>query len=140
MNAVDTNILVYAVDADEPEKCRTARAFLRELGQTEPPSLLWQVAGEFLACLRRWEDRRGFDAATTRRYFELITAHMKIVMPTPAVTHESFQLRSRFSLSHWDSMLLAACIHSGVDTLYSEDMQDGMQYDSVTVMNPFKNN
>jgi len=29
---------------------------------------------------------------------------------------------------------------NAVETLYSEDMQDGMRYDSVTVMNPFKNN
>lgn len=34
MNAVDTNILVYAVDEDEPVKQQQAREFLRELGRT----------------------------------------------------------------------------------------------------------
>jgi predicted nucleic acid-binding protein len=46
-------------------------------------------------------------------------------------------LSSRYSLSHWDSLLLAACEDAGVDTLYSEDLDDGMTYDAVTVVNPF---
>ena len=41
------------------------------------------------------------------------------------------------SLSHWDSLLLAACLEAGVETLYSEDLQDGANYDSVRVVNPF---
>lgn len=43
MNAVDTNILVYAVDEDEPVKRQKASDFLRQIGQTEPPILLWRV-------------------------------------------------------------------------------------------------
>jgi hypothetical protein len=43
MNAVDTDILVCGVDEDEPVKRQKARDFLRQIGQTEPPILLWQV-------------------------------------------------------------------------------------------------
>ena len=52
---------------------------------------------------------------------------------------KSLDLSSRYSLSHWDSMLIAACIDAGVRTLYSEDLGDGVAYDSVTVINPFVN-
>lgn len=48
------------------------------------------------------------------------------------------ELYARFQLSHWDSLLLAACLEAGVDTLYSEDMQHGHDYDGVTVINPFQ--
>ena len=41
-------------------------------------------------------------------------------------------------VSHWDSMLLA-CVAAGVDTLYSEDLDAGMTYETVTVVNPFVN-
>jgi predicted nucleic acid-binding protein len=41
MNAVDTNILLYTVDEDEPAKRRLARAFLRQLGRTDEPLLMW---------------------------------------------------------------------------------------------------
>ncbi len=49
----------------------------------------------------------------------------------------SFDLRSPFSLSHWDAMLLAACKEAGVTTLYSEDMGAGTDYDGLAVVNPF---
>ena len=42
------------------------------------------------------------------------------------------------SISHWDSMLVAACVDARVDTLYSEDMQAGATYDSVEIVNPFR--
>ena len=49
----------------------------------------------------------------------------------------SSDLRYRFSLSHWDSMLLAACKEAGVTTLYSEDLDSGTDYDGLRVVNPF---
>lgn len=33
--------------------------------------------------------------------------------------------------------MLAACKEANVTTLYSEDMQAGMNYDGVSVVNPF---
>lgn len=42
----------------------------------------------------------------------------------------------RYSLSHWDSLLVAAAIEAGVDTLYTEDLQAGAQYETVKVVNP----
>ncbi len=54
MNAVDTNVLVYALDDNEPAKQAKARNLLDRLVQ--PPIetlLLWQVAGELLTCLRK---------------------------------------------------------------------------------------
>ena len=137
MIAVDTNVLLYAVDEDEPAKRKQAREFLRQLGRTDEPLLMWQVLGEFLAGLRRWEQQRGYDLRRTRRYFELITSRMRIEYPSLAAAERSFEFRERYRLSHWDSMLLAACAIAGVDTLYSEDMDDGMTYDTVKVVSPF---
>ncbi|MBC7851803.1 MAG: hypothetical protein IAF94_00060 [Pirellulaceae bacterium] len=57
-------------------------------------------------------------------------------IPTEGVLRISFDLRTPFHLSHWDSMLLAACKGSGVTTLNSEDMAAGTDY-GVTIVNPF---
>ncbi len=54
MNAVDTNVFVYAFDADEAVKRPRAMELLEGLAQrSEETFLLWQVAGEFLNCLRK---------------------------------------------------------------------------------------
>ena len=54
-----------------------------------------------------------------------------LAVPAPSVFQHYFQLRDRFSLSHWDTMLLAACKEAGVTRLYSEDMDAGSEAAAV---------
>lgn len=138
MNAIDTNVLVYFVDEHEPAKQAKATELLDRLAEEENETvLLWQVAVEFLSCLRRWEHEGRIDRVATRQHVEHLESTFSFVMPLPSVLRRSLDLSSRYSLSHWDSVLLAACADAGVVTLYSEDLDDGMTYDGVTVVNPF---
>jgi predicted nucleic acid-binding protein len=126
MNAVDTNVYVYALDGAEPVKqAKAIELFDRLMRNPDETVLLWQVAGELLNQLRRWESKGRFSAM-----FELR-------LPAEQVFRSTFSLRAHHHLSHWDSMLLAACLASGVTTLYSEDLTAGMDYDGVRVVNPF---
>ncbi len=138
MNAIDTNVLVYFVDDHEPTKQAKATELLEHLGEEETETVLrWQVAVEFLSCLHRWEHEGRIDRTTTREHVERLEATFPCVMPSRSLLRRSLDLSSRYSLSHWDSLLLAACADAGVNTLYSEDLADGMTYDTVTVVNPF---
>ena len=138
MNAIDTNIYVYTMDADEPVKQSKAMALLGQLALSPSETvILWQVAGEFLCQLRRFEAKGLLTAASVEAGFLRFRATFALRLPTDGIFQASFKLRSRFSLSHWDSMLLAACQEAGVTTLYSEDMADGMNYDGVAIVNPF---
>ena len=51
MNAIDTNVLVYAIDSHEPAKQVKARNLLSQQNALSDTVLLWQVAGEYLSCL-----------------------------------------------------------------------------------------
>jgi predicted nucleic acid-binding protein len=138
MNAVDTNVLVYFVDVQEPVKQAVAISLLQSLGRSNKRVVLpWQVGGEFLCCLRRWENAGRIKRNDTQRHLSQLESMFTFVFPTQTILASSLQLSSRYQLSHWDSMLLAACIDAGIDTLYSEDLSAGMTYDSVTVINPF---
>ena len=137
MNAVDTNILIYAHDADEPAKQAVANVLLAELVQKGETVLLWQVAGELLSCLRRWQSEAKITAADVQANFHDVLAMFPLQIPTRKAFDVSFDLSARFSLSHWDSMLLAACKEAGASTLYSEDMDAGTDYDGVRIVNPF---
>jgi len=139
MNAVDTNVFVYFFDNEEPTKQAQATELLDRLVQ--PPSetvLIWQVAAELLSCLRRWESAGKRSGADVDADIRNILAMSPLVYPTKQVILHSLRLHSRYSLSHWDSMLIAACLEAGVDTLYSEDLADGATYGSVTVVTPFR--
>ena len=39
--------------------------------------------------------------------------------------------------SFWDSLIVEAALHSGCSQLLSEDMQDRLMVDSLTICNPF---
>jgi predicted nucleic acid-binding protein len=138
MNAVDTNVLVYFLDEDEPTKRGQAIGLLDRLGKDEVETvLLWQVAGEFLCCLRRWESEGRIKRSDTLRNLKRVETMFRCVLPSQFILEASLDLSSRYSLSHWDSMLLAACLAADVRTLYSEDLGHGVQYASVSVINPF---
>ena len=138
MNAIDTNVFVYLVDHTEPDKQQQAADLLRQARQDRGSTvLLWQVAGEYLSCLRRWAREGRLSNSDIEPYLNRVTALFPFAFPTDRVLSISLDLHSRYSLSHWDSMLLAACVDAGVDTLYSEDLAADMTYDTVTVINPF---
>jgi predicted nucleic acid-binding protein len=138
MNAIDTNILVYSFDRDEPAKRTQAVRLIDYLVQEDVETvLLWQVAAEFLCCLRRWEIEKRINRQEMLGNLEHLDAMFRCVLPTQAILWKSLDLSSRYSMSHWDSLLVAACIEAGVQTLYSEDLASDMKYDTVTVVNPF---
>ena len=137
MNAIDTNVLVYAVDFGEPEKQEQASDLLTRLVAEADTVLLWQVAAEYLSCLRRFAATGRFPATDIAPEIEEWLRVFPLVSPSRNAIANVLSLYARYSLSHWDSMLLAACIDAGVDTLYSEDLDAGMTYGSLTVVNPF---
>jgi len=56
MNAIDTNVFVYAFDASEPVKQALAREFFQGVfASAEATIVPWQVAVELLARFRKWE-------------------------------------------------------------------------------------
>ena len=138
MNAVDTNVFVYALDDDEPAKQSKARGLIDRLVQPPLITLIpWQVLGEFLSCLRKWESAGRISAVDAQAHFHDVLNMFPLHIPTAKVFEVSFDLRSRFSLSHWDSMLMAACKEAGVATLYSEDIDPGTDYEGLRIVNPF---
>lgn len=49
------------------------------------------------------------------------------------------KLRANSAFSYWDSMIVAAALDAGCVTLYSEDMQHGLQVEGqLTIVNPLK--
>jgi predicted nucleic acid-binding protein len=69
--------------------------------------------------------------------FQRSCALFPLRTPTAALFPISFALRARFSLSHWDSLVLAACKEAGVTTLDSEDRDAGTDFDGLSIVNPF---
>jgi predicted nucleic acid-binding protein len=130
---VDTNIWLYAIiEGDDGTKTAKARALLKKL----PSSLIsTQVLNEICVNLLRRK------AATEAEISQLIAAFFarRSVWPiTERALQEASRLRSKYSLSFWDSLIVATALLAGVKTLYSEDMQHGQSIeDQLLIVNPF---
>ncbi len=49
------------------------------------------------------------------------------------------ELREKYSLSFWDSLIVASALWAECSILYTEDMQHGLKVEEkLTVLNPFK--
>ena len=62
----------------------------------------------------------------------------EVVAVDASTLRKAIDLAKRYSLSHWDSLIVAAALLSNCEKLYSEDMQHGQVFDDqLTVVNPF---
>lgn len=125
----DSNILVYAF-GDEP---RTAVAY--ELLQ-RGGAISTQSLNELANVLRR---KFKWDWPRIHAAIETVTDRCSILVILDLDLHRlGLRLAERYTLSIYDAMIAAAAVTAECDTLYSEDMQDGLVIDGrVSVVNPF---
>ncbi|NYZ13279.1 PIN domain-containing protein [Azospirillum sp. RWY-5-1] len=127
---LDTNILVYLASGD-PEKADRAEHIVNQGG-----TISVQVLNELANVARRkmrlsWQD--------TGTLLSLIRA-LLTVHPLTLATHElGLALAERYGLSIYDAMIVAAALQAECDTLWSEDMQHGLEIDGgLRIVNPFR--
>jgi predicted nucleic acid-binding protein len=137
MNAVDANILLYSIDTQEPIKqakaVRVLQGLTAAMGSTV---LLWQALAESVSQLRRWKNLGILTEAEFDQHVQSWRSMFPVVMPTIGVLDHGLDLAKRYSLSHWDSMILGACKAAGVTTLYTEDMGWPRVIDGIQLANP----
>lgn len=133
MNAVDTNVFLYACDRSDLRKNAIAKRLVR---QTEGGVLLWQVAVEFVAASRRLE-YRGFTPTMAWARLRGFARSFRLIIPTPAILSVAEDVHLQHQWSFWDAMIVAACVEAGVTCLYSEDMPGHLPPLPLKIINPF---
>lgn len=133
MNAVDTNILIYAHDPREADKQAKAVSLIQSIRE---PVLLWQVACEYVAASRKLQPV-GYTYEDAWRDVQQLRSVWITILPTWDIFERARNLMNAYSLSFWDAMILAACIESGVEKLYSENFHEYPPINGLQIVNPF---
>jgi len=130
---VDTNVLLYAASNLPSEKMKSAEA--RRIVRDEDITLSAQVLQEFY-----WVSTRPNKLALTHDEAVQFIDTWKM-FPVQSITlgivEDALFLCRKFHLSYWDSAIVAAARHMNCDTLYTEDLANGQDYDGVIAVNPF---
>ena len=132
---VDTNVFVYAVNDDDPERQAIARELLGRLVESEVLQTSTQVLQELYVVLTR-KVQRKFAAREALAYLDRI-ARSPVIGIDYGVVREAAELSAGHTLSMWDALVIVAAARSGSERLYSEDLQHGRKILGVEILNPF---
>lgn len=138
MNAdfLDTNIFVYLFDETDERRREIARRLVHEGIESGAACISFQVVQETLAVLTGKLKKRA-TPSEARQFLAGVLVPLWRLMPSPALYSRGLELQERYSLSFYDALIIAAAIEGGCTRLWSEDMQDGLRVDRLTIRNPF---
>ncbi len=131
---VDTNILVYSRDLNEPVKRARAIEVIDQLRASGELVLSAQCLNEFSSTsLRRGTPISEVRIAVSRWH------DLGDVLPlTGAATAAALTAVEQYRLSFWDALIWATARDADVPVVLSEDFQDGREIEGVRFVNPFK--
>ncbi|HEV2769031.1 MAG TPA: PIN domain-containing protein [Solirubrobacteraceae bacterium] len=131
---VDTNVLVYASDEDEPSKRATARQLLASFA---PGDLVisTQVLVEFYVTVTRKLARALPPEGAAARVRDL--ARMPTVLTDVALVHAAVDTSRSVTISLWDALIVEAARVGGCNRLITEDLAGGATIRGVRIENPF---
>ena len=133
---LDTNIFVYSFDTSSPKKAVQSTKLIRSAIETRGGIVSYQVVQEFFnVALRRFA--KPMSTADAEQYLSTTFRPLLSVHSSPALYGEALRIGARFRLAWYDSLIVASAIEGQCDVLYSEDFQDGQEFGSLVVSNPF---
>ena len=132
MRFQDSNIWLYALwSFSDPRHAAAVRC-------TSAPNLAvsTQVINEVCSNLMR---KAGFTNDQIEQLVRYFYAATQVLPVSKQSIVKACDLRRRYSLSYWDSQMVACALLGGCTVLDSEDMQDGLVIEgALTINNPLK--
>jgi len=127
---IDSNILVYLVDKFPEKKTKAEYLMMPHL------IISTQVIAENVnVCLKKLNFSKDKSYAHGKTLIDKLT----VVQIKVSTVESAFIISNKYKLSWWDSLIVATALENNCETLYSEDMQDGLIIESkLTIVNPFK--
>ncbi|MFO1326508.1 MAG: PIN domain-containing protein [Rubrivivax sp.] len=132
---VDTNVLVYAADDQDPSKRDRARAWLTACWQRRCGRLSTQVLNEYYAVIRR-KFPSAVSAGDARAEVRRLQAWQPWQIDHPT-TETAWAVEARHRIHYWDALMVAAALQQACPLLLTEDLQHDQQIDGVRIVNPF---
>jgi len=86
--------------------------------------------------LKRFE--RPMKTAEAEQYLATVFRPLLSVYASQSLFMEALRLGARYSLSWYDSLIVASAVEGQCSILYSEDLQHGLHIGDLVIANPFQ--
>jgi predicted nucleic acid-binding protein len=132
---IDTNILIYSIDSTDPAKHVIARTIVVSI-YSNGGILPLQCLSEFCAACTKKKH-----LGPIQEIEEAAKQAIRSMRMEPSAS-EDLLTAMRFHRQHhiqfFDALLIATARRAGCTVFLSEDLQDGRNFDGITVRNPFR--
>jgi len=132
---VDSNVQIYAHDADAGSKQRIAAEQPRKLWESGAGLLSTQVLQEFYVNVTR-KIASPVAASAAREVVRDYAAWIESSVTAATIVRAS-EIGEVWRISFWDAMILAAAEQSGAGRLPTEDLNAGEKIAGIEIVNPF---
>ena len=127
---VDTNIIIYSQSNQEHKSLLSTRLI------EKTPVISTQVINETISVLTK---KCKFTLAEAHEIAESLLELCEVVAVGEDTIRQAIALTRKYSVSHWDSLIISAALLSGCNLLFSEDMQHGQVFENqLMIVNPFQ--
>jgi predicted nucleic acid-binding protein len=125
----DSNVILYLASSDSVKASRVEQ-LLAERG-----SISVQVLNESANVLRR---KRDMPWPNVRAFLSELRQGLDVLPVTIEVHETGLRLAERYGFATYDSFIVASALAADCDTLWSEDMQDGLMVEKrLRIIDPF---
>jgi predicted nucleic acid-binding protein len=131
---VDTNILIYAHDADASSKQARAAEALRELWDSGAGRLSVQVLQEFFVNATR-KLATPLAHVSAREVVSSYGAWIREPTTADTVTR-AIDVAALAQISFWDALIVASAEQAQAAQIYSEDLNAGQTIAGIKIINP----
>lgn len=137
MRFLDTNILVYGIDDDEPRKRSIARETIDSGPIANDIVISTQILQEYYWTASRKFARRLAPGTVDRTFRDFIQLRV-IQVDVPIILAATARVQAA-SISFWDALVVESALAAGATRLLTEDLQHGQVFDGrLRVKNPFR--
>ncbi|MCB0840847.1 MAG: PIN domain-containing protein [Bacteroidetes bacterium] len=134
---LDTNIIVYSFDHNNPDKQKTAQELIFQALKTGNGLISYQIIQEFINVSTR-KFAQPLSLPDVVKYYEQVLEPLFEIIPSSELYMKALEITDRWKYSFYDSLVISAALEGNCSILYSEDLQDGQKIEQLKIVNPFK--
>jgi len=133
----DSNLWIYLFLTSSDHYDITKKTKVKDLLKDYPDVVISnQVLNEISNVLLR---KYKIDKDTVEKHLRKLLNIVELYLLDDNNTFDALSLLKQYNLSFYDALIISAAIDANCDTLFSEDMQDGLEIENkLTIINPFK--
>ena len=134
---IDSNVFVYLFDETDERKRQVAQSLVNTALVEGSAQISFQVVQETLNVITR-KLKVPVRLEDAHQFLDQVLVPLWKINPNRVLYQRGLEIRTRYQLGFYDSLIIAASLQAGCKTLFSEDLQHGQQIETLIIQDPFR--